>query len=227
MSLFQVQRREKGLKPKQLREKGTIPMAFVERNHETIPIQAPSHELREAMRHTDGRGTLELDFDGHKRKAIVKSVDHDALKGELIHITLQEVSEDDQVRVDIPVVAVGHNDDADTNGIQVTAVTDVLKVKGKLKDIPEKIEVDISRLSVGEHISAGEAALPEGVELVSAADATLFTVSYIQEPDLEPATPSDVEAEVGVLGAEGGNVANPGDSGTGGVLPSGEGTTEA
>jgi large subunit ribosomal protein L25 len=197
-------------------------MALVERSHETVLLQAPVSELKEAMRHVDGHGALELQIGGESgsRKAIVKHVEQDALRRELIHVTLQEVSDDDQVKIDLPVVLRGQAAD-DGQGVTVTQTLDHVKVRGRLRDIPDHLEVDISDLSVGHHIEVSQLSLPDGIECLTSADSTVVTMNYVREPDLE--VPNEVEAETGVLGAEGAPSAPPGASGAGGILPSGQG----
>ncbi|HSI73733.1 MAG TPA: hypothetical protein VK934_11215, partial [Fimbriimonas sp.] len=135
MALFTVQPRSRSTsKPKQLRKQGILPMALVERTHETMLIQATVISLRDAMRNADGLGRLEFKIDGEKgsRKAIVKHVEHDALKHELLHVTLQEVTDDDQVKLDVPVRAVGEPASSGEAEILLTAVTDHVKLRGRL-----------------------------------------------------------------------------------------------
>lgn len=191
MSMFQVAKRE-AAKPKQLRKQGMLPMALVERTHETVLIQAPVNSLREAMARLDSHGRMEFQMEGSTttRRAIVKHIEQDALRHELIHVTLQEVADDDLVKMDVPVVATGHADLGE--GVSLTTITDHLKVRGKMSAIPERIEVEVTNLAVGDHVAAGDIALPEGVDLLSPADATLFTVSIIRD---EPAETGLVEEE--------------------------------
>ncbi len=65
--------------------------------------------------------------------------------------------------------------------------TDHVKVKGKVSDIPDTIEVDISGLAMHESITAAHITLPEGVELISNHDTQLFSVTM-------PAKVEDMEA---------------------------------
>jgi len=196
MSIFQVEKRNPGAeKPNKLRNRGLLPIALVERSHVTLPLQGEIAELRHALAHLDSHGRMELNIQGEKksRRAIVKQIDQDPLRHGLIHLTLQEVADDDMVRVDVPVLAIGHSADTEAAGITLQTITDHVKVKGRVKDIPERIEVDVSSLHTGEHISAGDIALPEGIELISPPDATLFTIAIIRAVALEPATEEEPE----------------------------------
>jgi large subunit ribosomal protein L25 len=205
MSPFTVQRRSRSTsKPKQLRRQGLLPMALVERSHETMLIQAPLDTLREAMRHTDGLGRLEIQIDGEPgaRKAIVKHIEQDALRHELMHVTLQEVADDDQVRLDVPVIARGEPQAMADGDLMLMAVTDHVKLRGRLSDMPDHVEVDVSGLQPGQHIEAHELQLPEGIDLVSAGEATLFSlrmreqaVEDVPEVGEEPSAEDRMEGE--------------------------------
>lgn len=205
MSIFQVEKRNPGAeKPNKLRKRGLLPIALVERSHVTLPLQGQMAELRQALAQLDSHGRMELSIQGEKksRRAIVKQIDQDPLSHGLIHLTLQEVADDDMVKVDVPVLPIGHSVDTEAAGITLTTITDHVKVKGRVKDIPESIEVDISSLHAGEHIAAADVTLPEGIELVSPPDATLFAISIIRAVALEPATQEEPEE-----GTEGGEAA--------------------
>jgi len=153
-------------------------MALVERTHATILIQARADEFRSAIVHTDAMGRLDFKIEGETqtRRAIVKNVEQDVLKRELLHITLQEVSEEDMVKVDVPVVATGTPSSATDGDYVLMAATDHVKVRGKLGLIPERIEVNVSHLEPGHHIAASDIQMPAGVELMSSPDATLFSL---------------------------------------------------
>jgi large subunit ribosomal protein L25 len=162
-------------------------------------IQAPVDKLREAMRHADGLGRLDIQVDGEtgSRKAIVKHVESDALRHELVHVTLQEVTDDDQVKMDIPVVASGEPAAMAEGDLLLTAVTDHLKLRGRLADMPSQIEVDVTTLEAGHHIEAKDVTLPEGIELLSSPEATLFSLRVPQLVLEEPTETEETTEEGG------------------------------
>ena len=114
MSTFIAQRRpEDSPKPHQMRRAGWIPMALISRSNETTLLQAKRSDAQAALRHLDGHGRIDLEVDSEKgkKKVIVKHVDNDPLQGGLINITLQEVSDRDVVKLDVPVLATHHGED--------------------------------------------------------------------------------------------------------------------
>lgn len=198
MSVLHAERRTSG-KPAQLRKRGVLPMALIGRDHSTTLIQATEMDLKKAMAAADGLGRLDLEIEGEKkpRKVLVKHIDKDFIHQQILCATLVEVSADDIVKIDLPVVAINVPEDFEGHGLSLTHPMDHIKVKGKMSAMPERIEVDLSKLEVGHHINAGDVQLPDGIELVSSADSTLFSLQVLKAVSLEPEVAEEAGTEEG------------------------------
>jgi large subunit ribosomal protein L25 len=206
MPALQVEDRDvKKTKPTHLRREGIIPLALTRRDHTTINLQAPVEELKAALKHADGHGRFEVKLSGEKTiKVILKQQTYDWLHHKPLSATLQEVGEDDVLKLDVPVISVG-SPEAVTNGeAMLTQPTSHVRLRGKVADMPEQIEIDVSQLGIGDSIPAHSVQLPAGVDLLSAPDATLFTVQVIRaitEAELTPSVEGE-EAEAAGEAAE-------------------------
>ncbi len=208
MATFTVTRRaERGEKPKHLRQKGFVPMVVIDRAHQPISVKAPLAALQAAVRGADSHGVIELQVEGEPgiRKAMLKSIDGDALARQVLCATFQEVNESDLVKTDLPIVSIGHPaEPEDGENAMLSAVTTSLHIRGKVSDLPDHIEVDVSKLALGEHISASDITLPTGIELLSSPDVVLFTMARVVEPVLETEeTETTAEGEVQAEGDAG------------------------
>jgi large subunit ribosomal protein L25 len=163
-------------KPMHLRRAGMIPLALTRRDHTTITLQAPIDALKTAMKHADGHGRFELKLvGGDTIKVILKQQAFDWLHHKPLSATLQEVGEDDILKLDVPVISIGTPEPVKNAEAMLTQPTSHIKLRGKVADMPEHIEVDVSGLGIGDSVSAHELELPEGVDLISSCEATLFT----------------------------------------------------
>jgi large subunit ribosomal protein L25 len=181
-------------------------MALIGRDNSTTLIQATETDLRKAMAAADGLGRLDLEMAGEKkpRKVMVKHIEKNYIHQQILCATLVEVSADDIVKLDLPVVPINVPEDFEGGGLSLTHPTDHIKVRGKMSSMPERIEVDLSHLEVGHHINAGDVQLPEGIELISSSDATLFSLQVLRAVSLEPETAEAEEtAAEGTEQAEG------------------------
>jgi large subunit ribosomal protein L25 len=203
MSVLQVEHRTSE-KPAHLRRKGLLPMALVGRDHKTVLIQASEQALRKAMAGADGLGRLDLEVEGEKkaRKVMLKHIEKNFVRQEILCVILVEVSADDIIKIDIPVIALNIPEEFEGHGLSFTQPTDMIKVRGKMSLLPERIELDVSSLEVGHHISAGDLTLPEGIELLSSPDSTIFSLAHLKVASLEPETAPEEEGGEAAEGEE-------------------------
>ncbi|MCC7229942.1 MAG: hypothetical protein IT203_06075 [Fimbriimonadaceae bacterium] len=204
MSTFTAQRRsENALKPHQMRNQGMIPMSLISHTQGVLLLQATRQDVQHALRHLDGHGRIDLEIaeEKGKKKVIVKHVDNNPLRGGILNVTLQEVSDKDVVKLDVPVVAANHG--ADSEGTVLTQPTSHVKLQGAMGALPAHLDVDVSHLEVGHHINAGDVSLPDGVKLISSPDATLFSLQVLRAVSLEPEIPVEpVDAETSTTSEE-------------------------
>lgn len=189
MSVLKVQPRE-DVAAKHLRKKGYVPVAYIDHEKSIQNLMAAAHHIKQAITHSQGAGMIEVEFEGEKKKrnAIVKSYDQKILTRDLLSVTLMEVSLDESITADITVHGVGTPEAVEEGTAVLNSPTSTIKIKGKVKDIPETIEVDLTGLAVGGHVNAGDIELPEGMTLMSSPDATLFSVQIAKEEVLEEPT---------------------------------------
>lgn len=197
----------KQMRPAALRRQGLLPIALVRRDFTTVNLQVPVDALKTAIKHADGHGRFELTIAGQGTfKAVLKSQSYDWLHHKPLSATLQEVGEDDVLKLDVPVVAVGSPVSVGEGTGMLTQPTDHLKLKGKVADMPEQIEVDVSHLEIGGSVHASQIELSAGVDLLTSGEATLFTVQIVRAITEEELTPDTGDAqppaEEGAAGTE-------------------------
>jgi len=186
------------------RKVGKIPAVMYSRGAETAPLFVGAKEWEALSRHDFNLLTL---LNGKKKTAaVVKEIQHNYLKGYVVHIDFQEVKMDEKITASIPVrpahgeaigVSQGGNFDQAIYEIEVNCLPG---------DLPEHFEADITALEIGDSLHVGEIALPENVELITDPKLTLFHVSQpVAEEEVvveEVAEGAEGEAAEGTEGAE-------------------------
>src|SRR5947209_7119586 len=107
MSTLKVQRRDPAHQARKLRKQGILPMALVRRDHSTTLIQAQEDDLKRALKTIGGLGRLDLETEDGKIKAVIRQIEKDWATQHLINAVLQEVTEDDLMKMNVTVVPVG------------------------------------------------------------------------------------------------------------------------
>lgn len=194
MILLEVEERDGAQAPKHLRRKGLVPMALVEPGHGTRLVQAPLMDVNRTLGRSSGVGMFELQIKGEskKRTVVLKQLDRDVLKRQLLNVTVMQITRDQVLTSDIPVHAVGTPQAiADHVGVLLSPTSHV-KIKGKAMDLPGGVEVDVSGMQIGDSISVEAIVLPAGVEIASSHDAVLFSLQPLRQ-ELEDAPAESTE----------------------------------
>ena len=117
---------------------------------------------------------LKID-DGTQKNAVVREVQTHPVNDTLIHADFCEIDLDQVQSFDVPVKYTGKAKGVDLGG-KLTVYADKVALKGKPLDIPDSCSLDVSKLNIGDELNFGAIAIPDGVELVSDAEAACVGV---------------------------------------------------
>jgi large subunit ribosomal protein L25 len=180
---------------RRVRREDKIPAVIYGHGSEPIHITLPGHDIVMALRHHGQNALLELDIDGKTQLALTKQVQVDHLRRAIEHIDFVAVKAGEKATVEVTVHVVG---DA-APGTVVTLEHATVSLEAEVTHVPESIEVSVEGLAAGTIVTAGELALPQGVTLVTDADANVVNVAAAP-------TAAQVEAELEAAEAEAGIV---------------------
>ena len=114
---------------------------------------------------------------------IVKDLQRHTVRRTVTHIDLQRVVAAQKITVDVPLYLVGTAKDVVAEGGMVERHLSYIKVKVRADSIPERIEADISGLSIGKSLQVKDLdlgdsikVLTEGRKAVASADLTRAAV---------------------------------------------------
>lgn len=167
---------------KHLRQSGKIPGVVYSHGQEGIAVQVDHHAFKRVMRYHGTTGLVELEgLPGGKTLAVYKELQLHPVKYEPTHIDFQTVKADEKIAVEVKVELVGLPVGVDLHGGTLVRACDHVTLACLPADIPEFIQVDVSKLDVGHALHLGDANLPEKFTLVSPANTTLATVQATRE----------------------------------------------
>ncbi|MCF4119972.1 50S ribosomal protein L25/general stress protein Ctc [Antribacter sp. KLBMP9083] len=170
---------------RRIRREAKIPAVLY--GHGTAPVHValPGHETSLALRHSNALFSIELE--GKGQLAIAKDVQRDPVRNVIEHIDLLVVRAGEKVTVDIQVNIVGESAPGTIHLVEAQT----LSVEAEATHLPESVDVDITGLEAGSHITAAEVKLPKGATLLT--DGDHFVVA-ISEPRGEAAAEEEAEA---------------------------------
>ena len=113
---------------------------------------------------------LDVTVDGKTEKAILKGVQRNPARFQILHLDFLRVNLTDTVKVHVPLHFVNESTSvgAKKGGIAAHSLVDI-EVTCLPSDLPEFIEVNLASLDVGGTIHLSDIILPKGVEIVAIA----------------------------------------------------------
>ncbi len=132
---------------KQLRAANQVPCVMYG-GQENIHFYAHANDFRK-MIYTDQVYVIELDIDGNTAKAVLKEIQFHPVTDAILHIDFVQVFDDKPAVVTLPVKLTGTSEGILAGG-KLRLRRRVLKVKGLVKDMPDSLEIDITKLNIGD-----------------------------------------------------------------------------
>jgi len=178
---------------KRLRRGGAIPAILYGHGEKNVALSVPSEEFAAAVRH----GSRVVELKGAvAEKALIRDLQWDTFGTEVVHVDFARVSEHERVEVKVKLELKGQAQGAKDGGVIEQLVHD-LEIECEALSIPEKIDVNIKDLKIGDSLTAGEVALPAGATLISDADLlVVHCVEPMAEGEGEAAEAAAAEPEI-------------------------------
>lgn len=210
---LEVQEREQcgSRHTRRLRAQGIIPGVLYGKGHARA-IAVPERDLRAAMTGASGlHAILDVVIEGQKtvHPSILADYQQDPIRGTISHIDLREVRLDQPIEATVVISLIGDSAGVKTGGM-LSLVTREVRVEALPGNVPERIDVDIAHLEVGDVLRLSDIPPIAGVTFLD--DPYETVVATVSMPrgyaELEEAEAlAAAEAEEGAEGAPGAEAA--------------------
>ncbi len=183
---------------KRMRKAGNIPAALYGRKVKPANIQVHGKTFSKLLEGSASDNILvSLKIAGAEDQlALVQEVQHDYLRGGILHVDFHAVAADEEIHANVPVAIVGEAKGQKQGGL-VEAIHHEIEVRCLPKDLPESIQIDVSHLELGQGVHVSEIKFPEGVACRLGGDVVIV---MCEEPKVE-AEPEPAAAAAPAAGA--------------------------
>jgi large subunit ribosomal protein L25 len=188
---------------KDLRNKKLIPAVVYKGGKDALKLQLVAADLVKVLHTKAGENvivTLKIaggDSKAKDKTVVIKEIQREPIKSQILHVDFNEISLTETLKVNVPLAAHGEPEGKKEGG-SLEHVMWELQVECLPTDIPEKIEVDVSKLKIGEAIYVKNITAPEGVKVLT--DPEL--IAMIVKPPKVEVPKEEVGAEAGSLEPE-------------------------
>ena len=194
-----------GKKSRFLRRQGITPVHLFGYDTEPMALQCETVRLKQVLKTAGKTKLVGLTVDKHKkpRNVVVREIQKNAISGELVHVDFFQVSMEEKIKVDVPLVLVGEAPALKVKSNMMAQDLSAVEIECLPDRIPETIQVDISVLVEDDQsIQVKDLVLGEGVVALTNPAQVVVRIAPLQIEKVE----KKVVAEV-AEGAEGAEAA--------------------
>ncbi|MEI8344688.1 MAG: 50S ribosomal protein L25 [Candidatus Omnitrophota bacterium] len=176
---------------KKIRAGGQVPGTVYHKGETPVSITVEQKELARIIRSSGGENLLinlliEGDLSKKKSRAvIVKEIQHDPVKRDILHVDFNEISLTEKIIVEVEVVGIGEPAGVKLEGGILDHSVRSLKIQCLPTDIPKHIDVDVSGVALNGTIHVRDLQLSEKIKILTDGDTLLFAVKAPTEPKAE------------------------------------------
>jgi len=185
-----------------LRAGSRIPAVVYGGEKGPINIALSEREFMDARKKGGINAILRLKHPKGEETVMVKELQRHPVTDRPVHADFQRISLTRKIDARVPLVVVGVATGVKDFGGMLAIDLRELRIKALPTAIPQKIEVDVTKLGLHEALHVGDLKLPEGVEIVDDAKAVVVHVTIAKVEVVEEPVPGAVPAEGAAAVAE-------------------------
>jgi large subunit ribosomal protein L25 len=181
---------------KAVRRAGQIPGVLFGHGTDPVPIAVDAKALSILITSGGQSRIVDATLGGSHESVLLRELQRHPITYRPITADFQRVSQTEEILASVAVVTVGVAVGVKESDGIMDLVTHVLEIKGPAGRIPEHLEIDVTSLGIGDHITAGDVPLPAGFTLVTARETAVVSIETARANavEVEPVAAAAAEA---------------------------------
>jgi len=177
--VLQAKSREKlgSAESRRIRKSGRIPAVIYGRSGTAVSIDLDSVEFIQGTKGISESTIVKVEVSGKSYDAFVKDTQRNIIDGKILHIDFYEVESGIALRAKVPLHLSGNPIGVREGGMLENPVHEI-EVECLPKDLPERLEIDISGLKANQSLHVRDIPLAAGVKLLSNPDQVVALVKF-------------------------------------------------
>jgi large subunit ribosomal protein L25 len=170
---------------RRLRLTNKVPAILYGENKEAAPLLLDHNQvLRRLANEAFYSHILTLNINGSSHEAVLRDIQRHPARPVIMHMDFQRISQDRAIRVHVPLHFTNEDkcEGVKTGGGLISKVLSEVEVECLPRFLPEFIEVDMTKMQLGQSLHLSELQVPEGIKLVALSHAPDTTVVMVYKP---------------------------------------------
>lgn len=187
-----------------LRSKGLIPAVVYRRGEKSTPLALDRKALEKVLHTAAGENVIiNLKIAGdekHKeRTCIIKEIQHNPVTGYILHADFNQISLTEMIKVNVPIAIKGEAIGVKQDGGILEHVLWEVQVECLPTQIPEKLEIDVTNLKIGDALFVKDIVAPKEVKILNDPELRVIAVEKPVEVKVEEVKPEEAITEPEVI----------------------------
>ncbi len=183
-------------KVKKLRKADYVPACLYKEGDETMSIKVNKRSLFEVLHTKAGENVLvDLMLDDKSKKSkpvMIKEVQYHPIKDDVLHVDFNEILLTKEIKVNVPIVTKGEAEAVSKEGGTLEHIMWEIEIECLPTEIPEKIEVEVAELKIGDKVYIKDLHIPPGIKVLNDPE---LTVMSAEPPHVEEVVEEVLEGE--------------------------------
>ncbi|OUU43779.1 MAG: hypothetical protein CBC16_02415 [Verrucomicrobia bacterium TMED56] len=171
------QRNETGTSSsRQIRSNGRIP-AVLYGKELNRSLSVDDKETRILLRKGAGSSSLMrlIGEDGEDELVLIKELQQDQIRDKILHIDFIQIKRGEDLQTSVPLTLLGEADGVKVEGGILEILANDIEIRCRPSNLPSLIELDITKLALGENLQIKDLPELDGVEFVSSDETILVS----------------------------------------------------
>ncbi len=170
MELTSTKREKTGKKVKEIRRNSEIPAVVFGNEIESTSISVNFIDFEKLYKKAGETALIDLKVGSHTHKVLINDVQNDPISSKIIHVSFYKPNLKEKTEVEVPVEIIGEENNGmlKSGAALLLILHQELRVSALPTDLPEKFEIDVSKLTnVGDTVTIEQLSYDrEKVEIV-------------------------------------------------------------
>jgi large subunit ribosomal protein L25 len=165
-----------------MRRGGMVPAVIYGRGREPAPLSVDGAALGRLLEKIVPASTIvELTLGNETVPALIREVQRHPVRPGIVHVDFYEIRAGEKIRLEVPIHCVGTPEGVRNQGGTLDQVIRTVEIEVLPKDIPERVELDVTTLTIGRSLHVSDLNIPNAEILTDPA----LTVATVVAPRVE------------------------------------------
>ncbi len=175
---------ERSEQPNKVLAAGFIPGVLNGPGRASATVKFETVALTKIISKHGANAKMWVEFGTEKKFGFIKEIQKHPPEGKIIHVAIQLVSNDQEVKMQLPITFPGHVD-LEHRLLHVQVYKSDVEVAGKAALMPDEVVADVSEKESGENITAIDFHLPPEIKILDSEHEIYAVIKTIKEEIVE------------------------------------------